>query len=166
MRETIKFKQIRVSKETIGSLAWYAWKALGVDLGEYVDLSRVYQTCFDDTCLIYALSSRAPNTIFDGAWIGVSLGGKAVLSTLLYTEVFNRVGYRAAVIASEKGVRAFLYGNDLLYESIIEIYEPIDSFIAVVDSSDKTVIGVAELDRERRVFRNIYDLGIFLRILG
>ncbi len=114
---------------------------------------------------------------YSGFWIGLWMNNKLYLSPLLYEEIFVRIGrFRATVVAKEKGVKSFLYGNDLFASSIQEYYPPLDNPVAVVDASDGRVIGVGELtidpvlfmrmvreSVEEPVVRNIYDLSVFIK---
>lgn len=87
---------------------------------------------------------------------------------------------RGAVVARERGARAFLYGNDLLLESVYKIYEPFRRglVVGVIDRKDMRVIGVGEATTDldeamkwlknkdyltRPVVINKFDLGVFLR---
>lgn len=84
-----------------------------------------------------------------------------------------------SVVAKPHGVKAFLYGNDLLVVSVDKFLYPIekDSYVAVIDSEDMRVIGIGRLvvdpkDFEKFVIEgkilkpvveNVFDLGILLR---
>jgi len=84
-----------------------------------------------------------------------------------------------AVVAKSQGVKAFLYGNDLLVSSVERFLHPIEKgvYVAVLDKEDMKVIGIGkfvinpeDFDRYVKegkmlipVVENIFDLGIFLR---
>jgi len=116
-----------------------------------------------------------------GLLIGFIRENIFIPSPLFLEEIyFLTKGIRGAVVAREKGVKAFLYGNDLLYESVDKIYEPFRRgyIVGVIDKHDKRVIGVglaaADLEeikkwsndpeyRIKPVVYNKFDLGFFLR---
>ncbi len=96
-------------------------------------------------------------------------------------ELCIRNGYECGccVLVSEQGVKAFLYGNDILIASVVGISKPVykNDFVAVVDSTDNSVIGIGRLvvddsEIEDKKLRGkmldvavewIYDLGIAIR---
>ncbi|ADV64644.1 hypothetical protein Desmu_0325 [Desulfurococcus mucosus DSM 2162] len=141
----------------------------GVDPVEYVE-GRLGYTCIDNVCLIYVADAAAPlgNTpvIYMGSWVAVLVSGELAPSIPLVEKIYKDKGVRAAIIVREKGVKAFLYGNDVLPESIVEKREPVEGLVTVVDSSDHGIVGFAKWDPVRKVYRNIYDLGVYLRLLG
>lgn len=130
----------------------------------------LYYTCFNDKCIIHEGSGRydGATLLYRGVWIGLLIDGKPYLAPRIYEEVYRRRGYRAAIIVGDQGVKAFLYGNDVLRESVLREYPPLHDAVAVVDHSDNRVIGVARRvrGRGRTYYRNIYDLGMFLRVWG
>jgi len=84
-----------------------------------------------------------------------------------------------AAICGEQGVKAFLYGNDVLVASVQRIIEPFERGlpVAVIDSFDNEIIGVGiaaidareleELRARGEVLRpavlNVFDLGASIR---
>jgi ribosome biogenesis protein Nip4 len=101
-------------------------------------------------------------------------------STRLF-ELAMEKGFKigCAVVAKSQGVKAFLYGNDLLVSSVERFLHPIEKgvYVAVLDKEDMKVIGIGkfvinpeDFDRYVKegkmlitVVENIFDLGIFLR---
>jgi len=89
----------------------------------------------------------------------------------------HRIG--CSIIAKEQGVKAFLYGNDLLLASLEKVLEPAERgwYVAVLDSLDMVAIGIGKLlvspqeipmlIREGRmlvpVVKNVFDLGTTVR---
>ncbi|MCX8168439.1 MAG: hypothetical protein N3D82_05385 [Ignisphaera sp.] len=93
----------------------------------------------------------------------------------------RRCGFRygCGVVVKPQGVKAFLYGNDVLLASFDRFVYPVrkGDYIAVVDPGDMHVIGIGmlladehdieRLAKEGRVLavivKNIFDLGIHIR---
>lgn len=69
-------------------------------------------------------------------------------------------------MVKEQGIKAFLYGNDILPESVIKVIPPLKGVYAVVDPLDEEVVGFVEWSSIKNVYANIYDAGVFLRKLG
>jgi ribosome biogenesis protein Nip4 len=83
------------------------------------------------------------------------------------------------VVVKSQGVKAFLYGNDILLSSFDHFIPPIKKgeYVAVLDSSDMYVVGVGvlliaeneveQLIREGKmltvIIKNVFDLGIHIR---
>ncbi|MGC9148239.1 MAG: PUA domain-containing protein [Sulfolobales archaeon] len=127
------------------------------------------------------LVSKRIKIISLGLFIGFVRENRFIPSPQFLEELYllsRRI--RGAIVAKEKGVKAFLYGNDLLYESIHRIYEPFKRgyVVGVIDKYDMRVIGVgiaaADLEeikewinktdfRLKPVVYNEFDLGFFLR---
>ncbi len=130
----------------------------------------LYYTCFNDKCIIHKGSGKyfRATKLYEDGWIGVIMDKHVYPSPIIYERIYHERGFRAAIIVGDRGVRAFLYGNDILPESIIREYPPLDSGVAVVDHSDHRVIGVALRVKHEGsyYYRNIYDLGMFLRVWG
>ncbi len=130
----------------------------------------LYYTCFNNKCIIHEKSGKyyKSTLLYSGRWIGILINNKPYPSPLIYEEIYRRTGeYRAAIIIKEQGVKAFLYGNDVLMESIAKEYPPLEYPVAVIDQEDHRVIGVARRIKSRKpYYQNIYDLGMFLREWG
>ena len=146
----------------------YLYEALDVEPREYFP-RKPYYTCFDKLCIIHEGSGKywSATQLYSGEWIGLIIHGKPYLSPVIYEKIYGSKGLRAAIIVKDKGAKAFLYGNDVLYESVSKIIPPIEYPVAVIDETDNTVIGVARrVAGAKPYFQNIYDLGIFLRLFG
>jgi len=162
----LKYRSKPLPRKYLRKLELYIHGILRVDPRKYL-LGEPRLTCIGETCIIHEGRNEYPaTTIYSGRWIGLVINDKPYLSPVIYEEIYRDNGFRAAVIAKEKGVKAFLYGNDLLPISVEKIYEPRREAVAVIDKTDYRVIGVARWDPRMRVFKNIYDLGLFLRNLG
>lgn len=124
--------------------------------------------------------SRVENCVAGGLLIGWATREGFVPSPWFFEELFRLSrASRCAVIVNEQGVKAFLYGNDILVASIVEIREPFPKggIVAVVDAMDGTVVGVGKavmdrigVEKARRegkmlsvVVKNVFDLGVLLR---
>lgn len=150
-------------------LFFYVRDTLGVDPIKYLG-TELYYVCLNSNCFISSGAGKyySLTMLYKGTWLGVIIDNKPYLAPGVYEEIYRDIGsYRAAIIVGEQGVKNFLYGNDILEQSIIKEYPPTDQPVAVIDSYDGKVIGVAKrVMGRRRLYRNIYDLGIFLRIWG
>ncbi len=163
--------------------------------------SREYMACFDrfkvfvvwctqlygSTCIIAGFRDSDimlhyidKKAIFAGSVIGFTRGTSFIPHPNMLDTVYRCTRkVRGAVTAKYQGVKAFLYGNDLLAESIGRIYPPIhkDLIVAVIDPQDNRVIGVGRslysykkiiniLRKKRRttpIIKNVFDLGWYLR---
>ncbi len=162
----IIYESRRLPRRHLSILRNYIRKSLRTDPSNYIDNSLIV-TCLGKTCIIHEGRNIYPaTTLYSGRWIGLIIDDYPYLSPVLYEKIYMEHGFRAAVIARDKGVKAFLYGNDLLPISIEKVYGPTKYPLAVIDSSDHRVIGVVRWDPHDRIYRNIYDLGLFLRALG
>ncbi len=162
----ITYESRRLPRRYLSILKNYIRKSLRTDPNNYIGNSLVV-TCLGKTCIIHEGRNTYPaTTLYSGRWIGLIIDDYPYLSPVLYEEIYMEHGYRAAVIARNKGVKAFLYGNDILPISVQRVYGPKKYPLAVIDSSDHKVIGVVRWDPRRKIYRNIYDLGLFLRTLG
>jgi len=115
-----------------------------------------------------------------GILIGWLHNNDFIPSTQLF-DFIRRMGHRigCSIIAKEQGVKAFLYGNDLLLASLEKVLEPAERgwYVAVLDSLDMVAIGIGKLlvspqeipmlIREGRmlvpVVKNVFDLGTTVR---
>lgn len=173
MKGKIKFKMGRIGKTLYTRLYNLFKNTFDVNPGEYIGIvnrDELRYLCINDLCIIHSIIAGAgefgTNTIYQGQWVATIVKGEITPSIPLVKKIYSSKGFRAAVLVGEKGVKAFLYGNDVLLESIIEKYEPVDGLVSIVDSSDNEIIGFAKWNPRKKVFENIYDLGIYLRILG
>lgn len=134
-------------------------------------------------CIVTAID-REPGLkhLYIGAPVGIVIKGEIYPYPDLLQKIYECTGeIRSAVEAGPQGVRAFLYGNDLLAASVKKIYRPFGrgDIVGVIDTEDGRVIGVgrASLDPEEilraraagrnteAAVENVFDLGWFLRIL-
>ncbi len=152
---------------------------------------RLRATCriYPGLCLVIGredVAAPAPlpgfEPLYMGEIVGIEVEGSVYPSPWLFERLYTCTGrIRSAVEAEQQGVKAFLYGNDLLVASVRKIYGPFrkGQVVAVIDPLDSRVIGVAraamdlrEVERARShgrtldvVAENIFDLGWFLRRL-
>jgi len=162
----LKYRSKPLPRKYLRRLELYIHDILRADPRKYI-LGEPRLTYIGETCIIHeGLNEYPATTIYSGRWIGLLINDKPYLSPVIYEEIYRDNGFRAAVIAKEKGVKAFLYGNDLLPISVEKIYGPRRGPVAVIDKTDYRVIGVVQWDPRMRVYKNIYDLGLFLRNLG
>lgn len=167
MDKRVEFSFGRLSSRRYRFLAWYIEKILGADPSKYLP-KQLYITCFSNYCIVHEEAGREDlvTLLYSGRWIGLIIRNKICLSTYMYEEIYRDLGeYRAAIIVGEKGVKNFMYGRDIFEESINEKYPPLNNQVAVLDEKDKHVIGVAE-PLKHGIYQNIYDIGIFLRIIA
>ncbi|MEZ0394725.1 MAG: hypothetical protein ABWK00_06785 [Desulfurococcaceae archaeon] len=142
---------------------------IGVDPTQFVGGGPLGLTCFGDLCLIHGgrCTLDGLRCVWEGQWIGVIARGRAAPSTTLAEEAFRAAGGpRGAVVVDERAASLFLYGRDLFPGSVLELKPPPLKLLAVVDRVDGRVLGFVEWDEDREMYANVYDLGIFLRVLG
>ncbi len=179
MIKHLRYKVIKADKNIIYGLKTM-FKLLRVEYRDFVKC-RPYIYILGDlgilSCSEYGAKYFNASIVYSGEWLGIVVDNRVYLSTIVYEGVYKYLGeYRAAITVSEHGVKSFLYGNDLFASSVVEYYEPIYNPVAVIDSSDNRVIGVAEpmvsenelinalkKGLEKPVYKNIYDLGFFIR---
>ena len=166
MSKRVRFRFTRLGSRLYRQLVEYLDKVLKVNPRSYLP-DKLYMTCFDKYCIVHEEAGRDEHVtlLYSGEWYGLVVNGKAYLSTYVYERVYAEHGYKAAIVVGEKGVKNFLYGRDVLEESIVERFEPLNNPVAVLDFSDYRVIGVVEPSR-RGVYKHVYDLSLFLHILG
>ncbi len=185
-------RRTNVNVEKIGSsifskLKNYLEEVLDASIAEYIEENRdkVFVIRVNRIGFIYVLERKTwlknlPNIVFGGKWIGVIVEKDVCPSINIYERAFLNKGYRASIVVSEHGAKNFLYGNDIFASSIEEYYDPLNYCVAVIDYFDKKVIGVAKpfddismnelykfLEEKQAipVFKNVFDLGFFLRVL-
>lgn len=116
-------------------------------------------------------------------WVRGKNKSKFIPSTHLFNLAKDQgYSYGCAVVAKPQGVKAFLYGNDLLVTSVERFLEPIEKnlYVAVIDSEDMRAIGIGKLVIDPKdlnkliaegrilelVVKNEFDLGVLLRDEG
>jgi len=163
-RVRLRFGKLDASYRS--KLEKYLSNVLGVDPHGIIP-EELYYTCFDEHCFIHEEAGRDEyvTLIYSGLWIGVIIDGDVYLSIPIYEKIYSTIGFKAAIVVGELGVKNFLYGRDILEESIVSKYPPLNNPLAVIDHSDGRVIGVVK-PVENRVYKHIYDLSMFLHILG
>jgi len=130
--------------------------------------------------VIESLRSRGVDIVRAGIVIGWIKGQNFVPSPHLFS-LARELGYEygCAVVVKEQGVKAFLYGNDILLSSVEKVVCPAQRgwYVAVVDPTDGTVIGIGRLllspeeieealkrgEMLRPVVKNVFDLGLAIR---
>ncbi len=152
----------RLSAMKIFAVGSAPWKTLFMVSGDLVDIASL------------------EFSVAGGILIGWMRGDEFVPSPWFFEELAKMRGSMAcAALVAEQGVKAFLYGNDVLVASVLRIYEPFPkgSIVAVVDASDGRVIGVGRaamdgesIEKAKRMGRmlsvaiiNVFDLGVLLR---
>lgn len=141
---------------------------------------------FTEVYLLHARLLEAVETIlasgrvpyFAGLYAGRlrSARPKFIPSHLVIERVYRHLGRPVrAVRALERGIKAILYGRDLLAESASSCYEPVEEgeVLAVIGPDDYVYAigvsrvagcdGVAELKRTEAVAQSVFDLGWYLR---
>lgn len=166
MKNKIKLRIGLLSRKHIIKIQSYLNNVLGVDPHKYLPI-KLYYTCFNNICFVHEESGGIDKAslIYSGLWIGLIINDEPYLSPQLFEKIYSEIGYRASVIVNDKGVKNFLYGKDIFEESISEKYLPLNNPVSVIDYCDYRVIGVAKPLR-KGIYKNIYDLGWFIRILG
>ncbi|MEM2524133.1 MAG: hypothetical protein QXS34_05135 [Desulfurococcaceae archaeon] len=167
-KKVAKFKVGVVPGRVVERLRNALRELYGVNPEEYITSGLRYTCLGRDLCIIYG-TRYSPSKLFvlyEDSWIALYAKNTLTPSLCLIREIYEKHGMKAAIVVAEKGVRAFLYGNDILPQSVVEIMPPELGLYAVIDSSDMEVIGFAKWDGRRQVYENIYDAGIFLRALG
>jgi len=152
--------------------------------GEFVVLggmrqSRLYYVPRPLAGIINSAKSNL-STMHAGLFVGFYRRGLFIPSTELFNVArMNGLRFGCAVVAKQQGVKAFLYGNDLLVASVERFLEPVEKgmIVAVSDSEDLFVVGVGILVLSADEFlkavsqgrmlevavKNIKDRGLLLR---
>ncbi len=185
--------QLRVSTlRDLRSVARYFEKCFGTEAVSHIEKRYMllhvessqnkYHVYMFDKQLIDFIIQLSTITRVRGAGllIGWLRGENFVPSTQLFNYIHS-TGFRmgCAAIAKTQGVKAFLYGNDLLLASLDRIIEPAERgwYVAVLDPEDMLAVGIGrllisphqipELIREGRmlipVVKNVFDLGLTVR---
>lgn len=121
------------------------------------------------------------DVIGSGTIIGWIKRGVTFVPSVHLFNVVKEKGFNlgCSVIAKPQGVKAFLYGKDLLALSVEQFLHPIEKgmYVAVIDPEDMVVIGIGRLVidpselgillNEGKVLvvavENVFDLGVLLR---
>jgi len=164
---TSDLKVFPLPRKWLNSLKAITRKLWGVDLDDLIGQYH-FATCFDMNCLLWSTNrrSRRRRVIYEGFWIGVYHEKRLLPSISLVEKIFANNHFRAAIVVTYKASELFLYGKDVFETSVLTSYEPADSIVAVLEPEEKFVIGFALYDASCKCYRNLYDLSIFLRLLG
>jgi len=165
-KKRVEFRFGKLSRSLRGKLEEYLKIVLGVEPSEIIR-GDLYVTCFDEYCIVHEAAGREERVtlLYSGMWVGVIVDYRIYPSIPVYEKVYSVKGLRAALVVGEKGVKNFLYGRDILEESVVAKYPPLNNPLAVVDQSDMRVLGVV-VPGSSGVYRHVYDLSMFLHILG
>lgn len=143
-------------------------------------VSRVALIPKDIVDYVINLSANV-NVLSAGIIIGwVKKKKKFIPSTHLFSLAIQKnFKFGCAVVAKQQGVKAFLYGNDLLVLSVEKFLHPIEKglYVAVIDPEDMNAIGIGRLVVDPKDFNkylsegkvllpvveNVFDLGALLR---
>lgn len=141
--------------------------------------ARIYCGIYRGLCIL-STGGEEGGELYSGEAVGIVIGERAYPLPSLLEKLYRSSGRRACVEAKPQGVKAYLYGKDLLATSVEKIHRPFErnTIVGVLDASDGAVIGVGRamlgpedleapgLDRDRvAAVKNIFDLGWFIRIL-
>ncbi|MEM4718393.1 MAG: hypothetical protein QXE81_06550, partial [Desulfurococcaceae archaeon] len=136
--------------------------------GKYIPGILKYLCINKEICNIYGSNRYETDIkyIYENLWIAIYKEKNIAPSTILIDSIYRDHGIKAALYVKEQGLKAFLYGNDILPESVVRIIPPHYGIYSVIDPEDDVIVGFVKWNSKRRVYENIYDIGIFLRILG
>ncbi|MEM3981055.1 MAG: hypothetical protein QXF79_07380, partial [Ignisphaera sp.] len=110
-------------------------------------VSRVTLVPKDIAGYIINISANV-NVMSAGIVIGWIKRRKFIPSTHLFNlATQKRFKFGCAVVAKQQGIKAFLYGNDLLISSVDKFLYPIEKglYVAVIDPEDMNTIGIGRL---------------------
>lgn len=139
-----------------------------VDPDDYVKGVTRY-TCFNpELCVIYSGEHPFSGafTLYGGLWIALFVKRTLVPSINIASRIYKEHNVRAAIVVADKGIKAFLYGNDILPQSVLKVIPPNHGIYAVLDPVDNEVVGFVRWNTKKHIYENLYDAGIFLRVLG
>jgi len=164
---TSELKVFPLPRKWLNSLKAITRKLWSVDLDDFIGQCN-FATCFGTDCLLWSANSsaRERRVIYEGLWIGVFHERRLLPSISLVEKIFANNHFRAAIVVNDKASELFLYGRDVFETSVLTRYEPVDGIVAVLEPEEKSVIGFAHYDASCKCYRNLYDLSIFLRLLG
>lgn len=160
----IKVSIKKLKKKHMIELERFIEKILRADPSNYLK-QTLYVTCFNETCIIHEKAGKLDKVtlLYSGLWIGLLINNRVYLSPIIYEKIYSVYGFRAAIKVNEIALKNFLYGRDIFEESIIEKYPPLNNPLAVLDDEYRVVGVVEPYRRDIQIYRNIYDLGLFLR---
>lgn len=161
----------------------YGKEALGVLVGYtplycsdgFTEIYLLRQPLLEAVSLLMR-SGKAP--YYSGLYAGRLRDKKPsfIPSHLLIEKLYNYIGRPIrAFAASEQGIKVLMYGKDLLKESVISCYEPLEvgEVVSILGTDGRVyAIGLSEiskcseldeLSRTQVVARTIFDLGWYLR---
>ncbi|MGC8982339.1 MAG: hypothetical protein ACP5KA_01065 [Desulfurococcaceae archaeon] len=171
-KKAIRLRLGKAPRKLIEKLEELTRALYGVEFRDYVHASYFKYVCFDEICIIsaydprYTLDIANVTILYSGMWVAIHVKNVLAPSIPLVKSIYDKTGVKAAIIVAEKGVKAFLYGNDILAESVVKVIPPHVGLYAVVDSTDGEIVGFAKWNGTKKVYENVYDLGVFLRALG
>lgn len=167
-KKEIKLKVGKVPSRVVDKFKSMLRQLYDANPEEYITRNLGYTCLGENICLIYNKQHFFPKllVLYENSWIGLYVKKTLVPSLSLIKEIYKKHGIKAAIIVNEQGVKAFLYGNDILPQSVVKVIPPKLGLYAVVDVSDEEVVGFVRWSSRKRVYKNVYDLGIFLRLLG
>ncbi len=114
---------------------------------------------------VFELSKH--DLVFSGLIAGWIVKNDFVPSPWIFEKAL-RIGGKigCAVEVLEQGVKAFLYGNDILIASVKKFLHPVRKgmYVAVLDAYDGSVIGVGKLVKEPNEIEELHKLGRILEV--
>ena len=177
--------------EDVGRVEKYLRRCFGLEVAKRLRASSmlvldsrggaVYSVPRDRYELLKDLGLDPDLVVAAGTHIGWMVEGMFVPSVGLFRLAKSLAGEvrGCAAVCTEQGVKAFLYGNDILVASIKRVIEPFERglFVAVIDDVDGEVIGVGlavvdsqQIDELRKrgailepAILNVFDLGASIR---
>ncbi len=168
-KKKLEFKQGRLPSKLRDRLADFVRKLYGEEFIDLIPVNLKY-VCFErDLCLIYEKPLRGLDNLtvlFNAPWIAIYVNKHVLPSIPLVARIYREKGVRAAIVVKEQGVKAFLYGNDILVESVLKKIPPDKGVYTVIDGEDGEILGFVEWSEKKKVYVNLYDIGLFLRKLG
>jgi hypothetical protein len=171
-KERVRLKTGKTPQRLMERLKRTVISLYGVNPEKYIPVDTRL-TCINGLCIIHSeetytskLRVTGVRVLYEGSWLGVYTKKHVLPSTTLAARIIREYGLSSAIIVNEKAVKAFLYGNDILPESVIEIYPSSTGVYAVLDQLDHEVIGFSRWSSRRNIYVNLYDIGFFLRNLG
>ncbi len=167
-KKTLKLKTGALRKPTREKISSLLRRLYNVDSSKYVPSTLRYVCLNEDPCIIYGskLDIGDLTVLYEDSWIALYTKKRFVPSISIVQSIYSDHGIKSAIIVKEQGVKAFLYGNDILPDSVIDTIPPIGELITVIDSTDGEIVGFVTWNPRRRIYENIFDIGLFLRKLG